>query len=402
MLTDGWCAEGAAVRRPVASAALSPEGHDRAHRRAGVEGVGVNMRKGEDADKWRAAPPGDRLADLGDSILRPVHAPAKVPLAVRLSVLVTLALVTARAAVAQSAANLRAAARYSAERAGEAVLVFRRDSLVFEQYQNGYDGRLPHPLASGTKTFSCVLAALGQADSLLELDEPVAGTLAEFRNGPLERRVTIRELLNLTSGLEPDSTTGELAMAAPPGQRFAYGGAGFEVFGAVMSRKLHGEDLVAYLTRRIFAPLGSDVAYWPRDAAGHPYMAGGVLMTARAWGRFGLLLLDRGRWHGRQLVPSAALSSCGRGSAANPGYGLGAWLNAPAPPGPPPPGVHRAGRADRLLLAPDLPHDLWLAAGTGGQRLYILPSAGLVVVRFGHNTGPDYKDDAFLRILLGG
>jgi CubicO group peptidase (beta-lactamase class C family) len=312
-----------------------------------------------------------------------------------------LSLVPARVAVPQSVSVLRAAAAYSAEHEGDAVLVFRHDSLVFEEYQNGYEGREPHPLASGTKTFSCVLAALGQADGLFRLDEPVARTLTEFQDDSLARRITIRQLLNLTSGLEPDAAGSGLVMAAPPGQRFAYGGASFAVFGEVMSRALRGEDLVAYLRRRVFAPLGIEVASWQRDGAGRPYLASGAALTASAWGRFGLLLLDRGRWGGRALVPGAALAECGHGSAANPGYGLGVWLNAPDPSGPPPPGVERVGRADRLILAPDLPHGLWLAAGTGGQRLYILPSAGLVVVRFGHNTGPDYRDDVFLRTLLG-
>jgi hypothetical protein len=62
--------------------------------------------------------------------------------------------------------------------------------------------------------------------------------------------------------------------------------------------------------------------------------------------------------------------------------------------------VDRAGPTDHLIQAPDLPHDLLMAAGTGGQRLYVLPSQGMVAVRFGHNTGPDYRDDAFLRLLL--
>jgi len=318
---------------------------------------------------------------------------------------------TAPSAVAQSAASVRAAARYSAEREGDAVLVFRQDSLVFEDYQNGFDGRTPHPLASGTKTFTCVLAALGQADGLLALDEPVARTLPEFRGDSLKARVTIRQLLNLTSGLQPDlavpgardyAAATRLPMVARPGQRFAYGGASFHVFGELMSRKLGGEDLVAYLRQRIFTPLGIDVAYWLRDLAGHPHLAGGAVMTAREWGRFGLLLLDKGTWHGRQLVPGAALAECGHGSAANPNYGLGVWLNAPAPSRPPPPGVQRAGAKDHLIFAPDLPHDLLLAAGARGQRLYILPTPGLVVVRLGHNTGPEYKDDVFLRTLLGG
>lgn len=316
--------------------------------------------------------------------------------------LVTMALVPVRATVAQSMGNVRAAARYSAERDGDAVLVFRHDSLVFEEYQNGYDGRLPHSLASGTKTFSCVLAALGQGEGLLGLDEPVARTLSGFQNDPLRRGVTIRQLLDLTSGLEPEPAgSAPLIMVARPGQRFAYGGTSFAVFGEVMARKLRGEDLVAYLTRRIFAPLGVAVPYWARDGAGRPFLAGGAFMTAREWGRFGLLLLDKGRWHDRPLIPGAALAECGHGSAANPGYGLGVWLNAPNPTGPPPPGVERAGRKDRLILAPDLPHDLWLAAGAGGQRLYVLFPADLVVVRFGHNKGPDYKDDEFLRLLLG-
>ena len=331
-----------------------------------------------------------------------MHRPAQAPVGVPLWMLATLALVPARPTMAQSMARLRAAARYSAEHEGDAVLVFRRDSLVLEQYQNGYDGRLPHPLASGTKTFSCVLAALGQADGLLALDEPVARTVTELGDDSLMRRVTIRQLLNLTSGLEPDTTGSGLAMVSRPGQRFVYGGTGFAVFGEVMSHKLHGEDLVAYLARRILTPLGIDLGYWVRDGAGRPYLASGAALTARAWGRFGLLLLERGRWHDRQLVPRAALAECGRGSAANPGYGLGVWLNTPVPTRPPPPGVERAGPQDRLILAPDLPHDLWLAAGTGGQRLYILPSTGLVVVRFGHNTGPDYRDDVFLRTMLGG
>lgn len=303
--------------------------------------------------------------------------------------------------LAQSALDPRAAARYSADHAGDAVLVFHHDSLVLEDYQNGFDGSSAHQLASGTKAFSCVLAALAEEDHLLTLDEAVARTLPEFGRDTLLRQITIRQLINLTSGLAVDATGQGLTLESRPGRRFAYGGTGFAVFGLVLSSKLKGEDLVAYLTRRIFAPIGMDIADWARDDAGRPGLASGAALTARAWGQFGLLLVNRGRWHGRQLVPRAALDQCGRGSAANPGYGLGLWLNPAEPAPPPPPGVERAGPKDRVIQAPDLPHDLWLAAGTGGQRLYILPSAGLVVVRFGHNTGPDYRDDVFLRKLLG-
>ncbi len=305
------------------------------------------------------------------------------------------------AAVAQSAAAFSAAAQYSAQHDGDAVLVFRGDSLVLEEYQNGFAAGGAHWLASGTKTFACVLAALAQGDGLLTLDEPVARSIPEFTADSELARVTIRQLLNLTSGLGVDPASNKLARDAGPGVRFVYGGVGFVLFGEVLTRQLHGEDLLAYLGRRVFDPMGIAPSGWERDDTDRPGLASGAAFTARAWGQFGLLLLHRGRWRGRQLVPRDGLAQCGRGSESNPGYGLGVWLNAPDPTAPPPVGVVRAAPADHLIHAPDLPHDLWLAAGSGGQRLYILPSAGLVAVRFGHNTGPDYRDDAFLRLLLG-
>lgn len=297
-------------------------------------------------------------------------------------------------------AQYPAAAKYSADHSGDAVLVFHHDSLVLEQYQNGYDGTSPHPLASGTKTFACILAALGQADHLLRLDEPVARTLPEFAEDSALKYLTIRHLLNLTSGLDLDQSSRELTRVSRPGQRFAYGGTSFAVFGMVMSRKLKGEDMLAYLTRRVFTPLGIAVGAWQRDAAGNPGLGSGAAMTARNWGRLGVLLLQKGRWQGKQLLPATALAECGKGSEANPYYGLGVWLNPSPSTRPAPAGIERAGKSDRTIDAPDLPHDLLMAAGTGGQRLYILPSAGLVVVRFGHNTGPDYRDEMFLRTLL--
>jgi len=318
----------------------------------------------------------------------------------KLALLLAVASPAAALAVQAPASSYTAAARYSADHSGDAVLIYRRGTLVLEQYQNGYDGRSPHPLASGTKTFACALAALGQADGLLTLDEPVARTIPELATTSGVSGITIRQLLNLTSGLEA-SPDGSLTLVSAPGQRFAYGGTSFGVFAEVMSRKLHGEDMLAYLTRRVFTPLGITVESWQRDGGGRPGLASGASVTARTWGKFGVLLLQHGQWQGKQLVPRATLAECGKGSDANPNYGLGVWLNATEPAHPPAEGVERAGPSDHLIQAADLPHDLWLAAGTGGQRLYILPSVGLVVIRFGHNTGPDYRDDVFLRTLLG-
>jgi CubicO group peptidase (beta-lactamase class C family) len=314
---------------------------------------------------------------------------------------------------AQGRINPAPAAAYSAAHAGDAVLVFHHDSLVFEQYQNGWKAEQPHQLASGTKTFTC-----GSADGLLQLDKSVVAQMDPqmtqmTQMDPQMTRIlgatTVRQLLNLTSGLGVDEN-GKLVRVSPPGQKFAYGGVSFLLFNQLLAAKLPDGDVIGYLKRRIFTPLGiTSVTMQPGN------LASGAALTARDWGKFGVLLLQRGRWRGRQLVPAAAVAECGKGSEANPFYGLGVWLNpAPLDRGSDslaPPSlrsgrrlgatVQRADSTDRIINAPDLPHDLMLAAGSGGQRLYILPTQGLVVVRFGHNTGPDYRDGEFLRLLLG-
>jgi CubicO group peptidase (beta-lactamase class C family) len=319
-----------------------------------------------------------------------------------------LALAGAVDSTTQSTTPLQRAARYSAERDGDAVLVFRHDSLVLEDYQNGYDGRDAHGLASGTKAFACALVAVGQQDGLFRLDDPVSRAIPEFRGDSVKARVTLRQLVNLTSGIAPDianpddyASAVSLPVTGIPGERFAYGGAGSHILAELIRRKRGGEDAAAYLNRRALQPLGIAATHWARDAAGRPHMASGAAMTGRDWGKYGLLLLHDGVWGGRRVLPAGAVRECRRGSDANPWFGLGLWLNARTPATPAPAGVVRVGLTDRRLFAPDLPSDIFLAAGTGGQRLYVLPTPGLVIVRLGHNRGPEFKDDEFLRLALG-
>ena len=326
-------------------------------------------------------------------------------MSVRTAVLLSIC-VTCRPSSAQQPTALERAARYSAARDGDAVLAYRHDSLVVEDYENGYNGREGHGLASGTKAFACALVALGQSDRLFQLDQPLSRYLADFRGDPVRAGITLRQMLSLTSGIVPDIDSPDdvhrattLPLETVPGQHFAYGGAAFHVLDALLTERLKG-DAVAYLSRRVLAPLGI-AADWVRDPRGHPNLASGAVLTARGWGQYGLLLLHHGAWQGRQILPAASVAECLKGSDANPWFGLGLWLNAREPSRPAAAGVMRVGLNDRRLYAPDLPADIAVAAGTAGQRLYIVPGASLVIVRLGHNTGPEFKDDEFLRIALG-
>ncbi len=315
--------------------------------------------------------------------------------------------------------RFRAAAEYSRQHQGDAVLVVRGDRVVFEEYQNGYDPARPHMLASGTKTFSCALAAAAIQDGLVSgWDEPAARTLTEWAGDPRRSRITVRQLLDLSSGLAPsqDGLQGSgvanknlAALGVPllsdPGERFRYGPSHYYAFGELVRRRLRGEGVLEYLDRRVLAPIGLEPGRWVRDAAGNPNLPGGAFLKAREWAKFGQLLRDEGRWNGRQVVRADLLRECTRPSPANPAYGLALWRN-------PTPGFARALAADRPLRGragtpspwSRLPRDgryadVYFAAGAGQQRMYVIPREGLVVVRFGRPSR-GWDDVEFLDRLL--
>jgi CubicO group peptidase (beta-lactamase class C family) len=265
--------------------------------------------------------------------------------------------------------------------------VLQRGAIVLERYGAGWDAEKPHALYSGTKSFWGVVAVLAERDGLLTLDEPVAATVESWRDGGAKARVTLRMLLNLTSGigfggLGSAVPTYEKALATPlrdaPGERFTYGGIPLQIFGAVLARKLEprGQTPHRYLRERLLDPIGLRVGAWRTLRDGTHPLPTGAFLTARAWLSYGRLVRDRGVHDGETVVPADALRACFAGSQADPRYGLGWWLSPL-----------------------DARRDIVYASGAGGQALYVLPDDDAVVVKFGQSNSSDHA--AFLRRLLG-
>ncbi|MBU6238163.1 MAG: serine hydrolase, partial [Planctomycetes bacterium] len=95
------------------------------------------------------------------------------------------------------------AADYSTQFSGRVVLVLHRGELVYERYDRDWLESRPHMLASGTKSFSGVIAMFAVHDGLLSLDELACETLTEWKEDPRKSKITIRHLLTLSSGLHP-------------------------------------------------------------------------------------------------------------------------------------------------------------------------------------------------------
>ena len=360
-------------------------------------------------------------------------------------------------------ARCAAASAYSLEREGDFVLVLRDGEVLFEAGRAGETSSTPHLLASGTKSFCGIAAAIAVDDGLLTFDERVSDTIHEWKSDPEKAKVTVRELLSLASGLESLSAKIDTARAAnangitdrakasiearfraAPGERFIYGPSSFYVFGELMKRKLAAaktgdQDIAAYLDRKVFQPLGI-APQFQRDAVGNPNIAGGGRIGARAWATFGEMVLDGGIMRASdgtetRIVSESALQELLTSHGPNPRYGLTWWLlsdggNNPEDevaadlaadrlePDSDDNAVRRGirgrladaarRRADQAAAEARKPENASapnigvMAAGKGKQRLYVLPEANLVVVRFGAiDGGNTYSDAEFLKLLLG-
>jgi CubicO group peptidase (beta-lactamase class C family) len=311
-----------------------------------------------------------------------------------LAVLGLMLIESTSVAWAESTATFRAlaayqqAANYSRAHRGLSMVVMQDGHVVFENYADGHSANEAHNLYSGTKSFSCAIAVAAIQDKLLRFDEPVSRTITEWQTDAQKSAITIRQLLTLTSGIDAGKTgstsTYAEAIAArmlhAPGTTFQYGPVPFQIFGEVMRRKLlaSGEGPREYLTRRVLEPIGSHIDLWRSIEDGNIKMSTGAFLTARDWAKYGQLILDNGQWAGKQILDKEFLSECFHGTAVNPGYGVTFWL--PGNGGTNSEG-HSADRAAEKLKAIGAPDVIVKAAGVGGQKLYIIPSRNLVVVR---------------------
>lgn len=309
--------------------------------------------------------------------------------------------------------SCRNAAEYSRSANGHAVLVQFDGTVVYERYDNGWDATTPHRLASGTKSFAGAVAAAATADGLLTLDEKVCKTIGEWKGDTRLSKITIRQLLGLISGIDPGQNTAVLPYSEViniqavdgAGRKFRYGPNAFQIFGALMGRKLAKlnsndppEDYLGYLRRRILQPIGMETGIWRRTSEGDPHVPSGAHVTALQWAKFGDLMRRDGAWKGKPILPAATLKELTTGSAVNRRYGVTFWLGVAGGVGA---GNDLAGRQTTPELSAGIPRDMFMAAGAGKQRLYVIPSLKLVVVRMGETKGRGFRDDVFLKRLLG-
>jgi CubicO group peptidase (beta-lactamase class C family) len=309
------------------------------------------------------------------------------------------------------------AAKYSESKRGASMLVMQSGRTIFEHYANGGSAGGRWPIFSGTKSFWGIAALAAVHNGLFKLDDLVSDTITEWKSDPRKSRITIRQLLSQTDGIEGASFLQRpsihdrntmairLSILAEPGASFIYGPSHLQIFSELLRRKLGDRSTIAYFEKHMSDRLGLGRLNYKKDSLGNPLLATGFELTAREWARLGELLLGNGNYRWRQIVPANLLREALAGSQANPAYGLTFWLNQQAP-------IGREVDIERTLDLPwqnvqwngvcickDAPPDMVVALGSHYQRLFIIPSLKAIVVRQGSEA--KFSDAHFLRLLLG-
>ncbi len=286
------------------------------------------------------------------------------------------------------------------------LVIERHGRLVAESYKRGkdetiytlfasstdFDASIRHDVRSISKSVVSLLWGIAQADGKTPpLNTPVLDLLPALANLKSQGReaITIAHLMTMSSGLnwnEPstyNSRNDEMGRywrssqsrylfdrpaAAPAGTLYNYNGGGTAVLAQILAERV-GISLPDYARKVLFEPLGITNWEWTNDVRGRPLAFAGLRLRSRDLARIGRMVIGedkiRGKWHGKQIVPSAWLIDSLRGQIDMGNelgwqYGYQWWV----------------GKIEAVGEKRD-----WSGGfGNGGQRLFLVPELDLVVV----------------------
>jgi CubicO group peptidase (beta-lactamase class C family) len=284
-----------------------------------------------------------------------------------------------------------------------AFLVMRDGKVLHESYRNNTDAGTHFISFSMAKTFTSMLLgiALGQG-AIHSIDDPATLYVPELTGSGYDG-VTLRQLLQMRSGIDYEerydfgahpsiaaqiflnavvANTQRFADMAPrmkrkwaPGSHFNYSTLDTSVLGWVIERATK-KPLAEFTTQALWQPMGMEsYGYWLADGSpgvGRELNGMGYNATLRDFARFGAMLLDQGRYNGRQIVPAGWVRSA-------------TTMTPNADPGTPPPPANvtnpfaRSGYGFQIWKLDDT--SAWSALGLQGQFIYVHPATRTVIVK---------------------
>lgn len=262
----------------------------------------------------------------------------------------------------------------------KAFIVLKNGRIVREWYFGSFQRDSVWYWASAGKTVTAALVGIAQEKKLLDIQQPSSRYLGNgwsMMTKAQEDAITVRHHLTMTTGVEgrgPDDTdcgTPDcFTFRAPPGTIWDYYNPAYLKLQDVIARA-SGMSYTAYYTQNLARPIGM----------GGVFINGVLWSVPRSMARFGLLMLAKGVWNGDTVIHDRTYLDALTSSSQdlNPSYGYLFWLNG----------------KDRMMLPgieaslpgpliPQAPSDMYMGLGKNDQKLYVIPSQNMVIIRMGN------------------
>ena len=289
-----------------------------------------------------------------------------------------------------------------------AVAVVYEGQLIAERYAPGFGPGTPVLGWSMSKSVTNALVGILVGQGRLSVKAPAP--VPEWRSPDDPRReITLDQLLRMSSGLAfeeiykplTDATdmlygahdfgafAAQSHLEAPPEQKWSYSSGTANIIARIVRYEAEktAPNYYRFLREALFDRIGMTSAVLEPDPSGTFVGSSYAVATVRDWARFGLLYLQDGVWNGVRILPEGWVqyTTTPTPKAPRGEYGALFWLNAGAP-----------GKPDDRLW-PHAPEDAYAAQGFQEQKVIVIPSKKLVLVRFGA-TSPRaaWDTDAFI------
>ena len=204
------------------------------------------------------------------------------------------------------------------------IVILRRGNVICEAEWSPWEKETPQALWSLSKSFTSCAVGLARNEKLLDLGDKLIDFFPEYRSCITDKRmfdVTLQDLLTMRSGhaqcavvyawadTAGDWVRGFLSsqLTFPPGSRFVYNSAATYMLSAVI-RRVTGLNVREYLMPRLFEPLEIMPGLWESCPAGTNFGGFGLHLKLMDVAKFAQLILDKGRWQGKQLLPADYLA----------------------------------------------------------------------------------------------
>jgi CubicO group peptidase (beta-lactamase class C family) len=291
----------------------------------------------------------------------------------------------------------------------KAFIILKNGKIVTEQYFGTFTRDSLWYWASAGKTVTSLLVGIAQQEGKLNIQLPTSQYLGNgWTSAPQskEQLITVKNQLTMTTGLDDGVVDADctlptcLQYKADAGTRWAYHNSAYTLLDKVIENAT-GSTFNQYYQNKLRDRIGMN-GFWIKSVNSNNVL----YSNARSMARFGLLLLNKGKWSTTAILGDESYynSMVSTSQNLNLSYGYLTWLNGKSSSM-----VPGFQTVFPVQLIPNAPTDLYAALGKNDQKVYVVPSQNLVIIRMGNAAGtPQFAVSGFdnelwgkLRLIIG-